>query len=716
MAANTTVAIGITIKDMTQEPIDRIVGRLRNAFSGAIAGHNFGPLASSILDAASPLSQLNREFVRFKVLAQAGILGTLHQAFQSLGGAISSAGDALSGFGRAMISAFAQLVTSSIEVGQRFEEIELRMNASFQGDPERAQRTIRFLDDLADRTSLTSEQVSRLGAQMTGIGITNLADSFIGSSDLSSLEAFTRILQTKGARANTVMTASVNALAEGTTRSVQSLERLLDVPLGDEFARQFAQTTDAGERFDMLMERIAVAAPNLLAQGEAMNNSWSTAVSNLSDRWNSVLGGIGMGLTDVLGPVLRELMADFNMSTTDMREKFREIGRGIGEFLAPLVRFVGQIIIAVTHFAMAHPFLMKMLAVFLLLGGAAAVVAGTAISILGSIVAIAVPIAAIVMYWSIIGPIVAAVASAVGSVLLPALVVGGLLLAAWSADLFNVRSIVTRIATAFRALYELISNEDGRTGMSFLSEETANELQDMGILGFTTDLWAAFTRLRDFVVSVWDTISIAGERAWMTIRGALAAAFPDQGQQILDSTSLMDFINGLSNADWEAIGVQVGIFIGDFIIKVTVLVTLLIQLLGLITQLQESIPDLSAGGLVGTAMDMLPGFGFANRVFQGAQSVQEAGAAAGTADSPSQGLLVPGLRSGSRETIPEGRVVGRNSGNDGGLTKTQGDAIIAGLAGVREAVKMTVTIDGQVIAEAGAAATQRESSRLGVGR
>ena len=713
-ASNTTVAIGIGIKDMTQEPIERIVGRLRNAFSGAVSSANFGPLASSILSAANPLGDLNREFVRFRVLAQAGVIGMVHQGFQALGGAISSAGDALATLGRNMIGAFAQLVQSSVEVGAQFQETELRINASFEGNPEGARRTIAFLDDLADRTALTNLQVSQLGAQMTGIGITNLADSFVTGPDggsLSSLEAFTRILQTKGARAGTVMTASVNAIAEGSDRSVNSLERLLDVPLGDEFSQQFQRTTDAGERFHMLMERITQTAPNLLRQGEAMNDAWSTAVSNLTDRWQSLLGGLGQGITDVLGPVLRELMAEFGVSTTDMRARFREIGRGIGEFLAPMVRFVGMIVIAATRFAMAHPLLMRFLAIFLLVGGAAAVVAGTVISILGALVAMAVPIAVIVSMWGVIGPIVGGIAAAIGSVLAPVLIVAALLTAAWATDLMGIRSIVTRIATAFRALYELFSNEDGTTGISFLSDETATELQDMGILQFTTELWGVFTRLRDFIIGVWHGISIAGQRAWLIMREALASAFPDQGHMLLESSSIMDFINSLSNADWEQIGAQVGSFLSDFFVKGAMLLSLILKLVEAVNELANIMP--TSEGMLDRAISIMPGGMLAQAGYAAVQGLFAPQRAAFNRPDD-QGIALPTLRTGEREVISDRPTRLGGGEPDKGITVSQGAEIINAIK-TMAAQPIQVAIDGAVVAEAARGATKRESSRLGLG-
>ena len=710
-ASDTTVAIGIGIRDMTQEPIERIIGRLRSAFTGAVANANFSPLASSLISAANPLGDLNREFVRFRVLANAGIIGMVHRGFQALGGAISSAGEALQGLGVRMMSTFATLVRESVEVGQRFQETELRINASFQGNPEGARRTIAFLDDLAERTALTNQQVGQLGAQLTGIGITNLADSFVQfeGSQLSSLEAFTRILQTKGARAGTVMTAAVNAVAEGSDRSVQSLERLLDVPLGREFSRQFQQTEDAGERFHMLMERITQTAPNLLRQGEAMNDAWSTAMSNLTDRWQAMLGGIGQGIIDVVGPVLQELMREFGVSTTDMRERFREIGRGIGEVVAVIARFVGHIVIAATQFAMAHPFLMKLLAVFLLVGGAAFVLLGTFLSILGSIVAMAVPIALIAAYWSVIGPIVAGIASTIGSVLLPLLAIGAVLFAAWELDILNIRSIVTRVATAFRALFELFSNEDGRTGISFLSEDTAQELQDMGILQFTTDLFGVFTRLRDFIVGVWHGISIAGQRAWIIIREALAQAFPAQGHQLLESTSLMDFINSLSNADWEQMGAMIGNFIGNFIVGATYLLSLLLQLVTALNELRGASDMFSPENLAVDAINMLPG---GRLLTTGYEFMHDAFAdqreRLGRPDD--QGIAIPALRSGPREVIPDGRP----GGPDKTMTAAQGTQLIAAINALRQQ-PVQVMLNGDVVAEATRSAQAQNNARSGLG-
>ena len=185
-----------------------------------------------------------------------------------------------------------------------------------------------------------------------------------------------------------------------------------------------------------------------------------------------------------------------------------------------------------------------------------------------------------------IGPMLLGAMGAVGTSLLPALlIIAGVIAAvwllrqAWVTNFAGIRDVLTNawtnIKAVFTGLFQLITSFNGSTGT--MSAEVARQLQQAGLLNFVVTVFQVYARVRSFLEGLWQgfssffgNIRAAIEPSVSALVRAFVGLFTALGRVFGIVQSVKGEVAGTTGS-WRAFGQAVGEvlgFIGQIIITV----------------------------------------------------------------------------------------------------------------------------------------------------
>lgn len=188
------------------------------------------------------------------------------------------------------------------------------------------------------------------------------------------------------------------------------------------------------------------------------------------------------------------------------------LGRTLLPVVTPIFGAISRFILHLQGVAKSMPGVTNGVLLFSVGLGALLVVAGSITAAIGTI-GIALP--AIQAGVTAIGGLAAGVGGAVSGALLPVVaIIGGIILAvillrkAWQMNLGGIRDIVmnawNKISLVFQGIKALISSLSNGTGQ--MSAELAQKLQAAGLLGFVTNVFQVYYRIREFISGLWEVL------------------------------------------------------------------------------------------------------------------------------------------------------------------------------------------------------------------
>ncbi|MHB9129774.1 MAG: phage tail tape measure protein [Armatimonadota bacterium] len=199
---------------------------------------------------------------------------------------------------------------------------------------------------------------------------------------------------------------------------------------------------------------------------------------------------------------------------TQQTKNLAEIaGNTMLPIFTPLLQGVQFVVLRLQDWARAHPGLVRGILATSLGLGALLLVVGGVITLIGSLGLL---IPAIQIGLATIGPMLLSAMGAVGTTLLPAmLIIAGVIAAvwllryAWETNFAGIRDVLTNAWTNIRAvfmgLFQLITSFNGETGT--MSASIAAQLERSGLLNFVVTVFQVYARVRSFLEGLWQGFS-----------------------------------------------------------------------------------------------------------------------------------------------------------------------------------------------------------------
>jgi len=311
------------------------------------------------------------------------------------------------------------------------------------------------------------------------------------------------------------------------------------------------------------------------------------------------------GGTAVTEQMARAMTSDIGSGlklVTQQTKNLAEIaGNTMLPIFTPLLQGVQFVVLRLQDWARAHPGLVRGILAATLGLGALLLVVGVAITLIGSLGLL---IPAIQTGLATIGPILLSAMGAVGTSLLPAmLIIAGVIAAvlllrfAWETNFAGIRDVLTtawtNIKAVFLGLTQLISSFNGETGT--MSARVAAQLERSGLYNFVVTVFQVYARVRSFLEGLWQgfssffgNIRAAIEPSVSALVHAFAGLFTALGRVFGIVQSVKVEVAGTTGS-WRTFGQAVGEVLG-FISQViaTVLAGVVWVITGIIQVIQAA--------------------------------------------------------------------------------------------------------------------------------
>jgi len=284
------------------------------------------------------------------------------------------------------------------------------------------------------------------------------------------------------------------------------------------------------------------------------------------------------GGTAVTEQMARAMTSDIGSGlklVTQQTKNLAEIaGNTMLPIFTPLLQGVQFVVLRLQDWARAHPGLVRGILATTLGLGALLLVVGLVITMIGSLGLL---IPAIQIGLATIGPMLLSAMGAVGTSLLPAmLIIAGviavvwLLRQAWVTNFAGIRDVLTNawtnIKAVFMGLTQLITSFNGETGT--MSASIAAQLERSGLYNFVVTVFQVYTRVRAFLEGLWQgfsgffgNIRAAIEPSVSALVHAFAGLFTALGRVFGIVQSVKGEVAG-TTGNWRAFGQAVGEVLG----------------------------------------------------------------------------------------------------------------------------------------------------------
>ena len=222
----------------------------------------------------------------------------------------------------------------------------------------------------------------------------------------------------------------------------------------------------------------------------------------------------GTVLTEQMAQAMnRDLGAQLQLVSQQTKNLSEILGNTLLPLTTPLLQGVQFLVLRLQDWARAHQGLVRGILVSSLGLGALLLVVGAVITVIGSLGLL---IPAIQTGLATIGPILLGAMSAVGTSLLPAmLIIAGviavvwLLRQAWVTNFAGIRDVLTNawtnIKAVFQGITQLITSFNGTTGT--MSASIAAQLERSGLYNFVVTVFQVYARVRAFLEGLWQGFS-----------------------------------------------------------------------------------------------------------------------------------------------------------------------------------------------------------------
>jgi TP901 family phage tail tape measure protein len=271
----------------------------------------------------------------------------------------------------------------------------------------------------------------------------------------------------------------------------------------------------------------------------------------------------------------------FGLLKQQLQNLFEILGATLLPIVIPLMERLSGFILRLQSIAQNAPNVTRAVLTMMLVLGSLTVIVGGITAAVGTI---GIMIPAIKAGFLALSAGAGSAVAAIGAWLLPvlaaiALVVGGvyLLKRAWDSNFAGIQDIVygawNRVKMVFEGIRQLITSLSGGTGQ--LSADVAQQLQEMGLLGFVTTVFRVYYRVREFLSALWQAFS----GSFGAIREILEPAVNSLFQAYRELAGALGFVfQSLTAGDnmgaidfWQALGTAVGETLG-FLAKVAAVV------------------------------------------------------------------------------------------------------------------------------------------------
>ena len=496
-----------------------------------------------------------------------------------------------------------------IETAAQFEESRLGMEFTFGRMGKSAEEVAGIFQqaqDVAARTSFMTREVFDLTTQLgrSGIGDPFREVTTASGESITALEALNDLAASKGRQGMGLLLGALqNFLGDPTGMGMTSLRRRMDIPIEmvDKLKERISDTADAQEAFNVLVEETA----NFYGgAGRAMEGSILFQLAQIPDLFELLGSEIGKGALEPLKDIVAEVvewlggLLAVERETHALGNMFSEIA----EAVAPVARFVFNIVKTMIDFALAHPTLVKISIAIIGIIALVALLVGGFMQLSFSIVFTTIKMAIMFVMFIAMLPLILLF----GTIFIGVIVAIGLAVVfwrkIWDENMFGIRTFVEKTKAVLTGLFELISSMS-EGGMGRMSRGTYNTLKRMGLLQFVADLFGAFFRLKHAVMGLWEGIKIAVTSAWEGIRPIFVRWGWIQDEMSGEMGSgFLDALNRMTPEQWERIGESMGRFIGramDFGVKIVEMIdqvhTIFMAVKAVFERLNEMIENVKLG-------------------------------------------------------------------------------------------------------------------------
>ena len=217
----------------------------------------------------------------------------------------------------------------------------------------------------------------------------------------------------------------------------------------------------------------------------------------------------GTAVTEAMAIAMTsDIGSGLKLVTQQVKNLAEIAGNTMLPIFTPFMQGVQFVVLRLQDWARSHPALVRGILATSLGLGALLLVVGGVITVIGSL-GLLVP--AISTGLATIGPILLSAMGAVGSSILPAiLIIAGviavvwLLRQAWVTNFAGIRDVLTNawnnISAVFTGIYQLISSFNGETGT--MSASIAAQLEASGLMNFVVTVFQVYTRVSAFLQGV----------------------------------------------------------------------------------------------------------------------------------------------------------------------------------------------------------------------
>lgn len=397
------------------------------------------------------------------------------------------------------------------------------------------------------------------------------------------------------------------ALGEGKLSRMRGLGARLD--LGEEQLKRYNKALKKAkgpqEKFNALVKELAEDYGGL---AKAQENSFAFIMMQLDDirdKFHKTFF-IDTGVLQMIADFLKEIQFYFiDLLESDKLEGLKESMKVIASTFLDIARRVFEGVKAVVEFVAANPQLMEMSVHLGLLASGAAMATGKLaglLSVMANLLVVMTNMRALGIgkMFAKMAPIfaggklkgvltiaragfaalagsLASIASTVAPILAIAAAIAAVVygIAKWAVGGKDMADTWKRVQLVFKGLSEMISTlSDGTASMS---AETAQALEEMGLLDLVVKLTEAWKKFSDFFVGFWDGISPELDYAWDAIVGMFESLATLTASILTMFASLFGLTGGVEeNADgtadsWEKTGKIVGKIVGGLVFLVTML-------------------------------------------------------------------------------------------------------------------------------------------------
>lgn len=504
----------------------------------------------------------------------------------------------LTAWGNAAWGAMSRVAEAGVTTASRIESTDAKLRFSLAKNNMAFDDTIQRLDEISLKTVLSRDELSNMVSDLAMQKI-NLFDEQLNAmavtmangekATVSAAEVMQDAMAFSGRNMGALMFQVKEAASEQRLRPNLMLADSLNLSRKEVEAwnKELGKATSKQESFNTLMK---LTAERVGGSTLAVKDTLNFTLQQIGDWKDKLYNDIFKGVLPIIRDLVQEVGAFIlDLTSGDKLKNVRDQVTQIAERLVQGARAAVHMGIAIAKFVQLNPWVLKLAVAF----GASSMALSKMVGAMGSLGGLVFNLRTL---FSALAPMFAGFLPIAAKIMLIGAAVGfvATILARLAVGGDSFADTWARVGAVLGGVFQLLKNMDMDTGFTFIDEENAKKLEEMGLLGTVENIGRTLFRVVKFVEAMfkafednWPKIEAAGSRIFSNLENVVRNFAKALGITLAPVTDTLGNAPDSAVEKWISFGITVGDVMAGLVLKVTAVIEAITSLASKLSDLWE---------------------------------------------------------------------------------------------------------------------------------